>query len=594
MERKNDPLRKTLRNTNTERKYTKVVLLVSISFILVFFSVLHRADAATLYFSPSSGSYKIGQTFSVSLYLSSVDQAVNASQGTINFPPGKLQVTGISKTNSILSIWVEEPTFRNSNGTITYAGILPNPGFNGRGGQLLTITFRVADAGSAGLHMVRATVLANDGSGTQVLETAEDATFTLGEAAAQSETRVLGSGLPLAPGISSQTHPDSGVWYRNPSPKFIWSPPSDVSAVRILYDRNANSIPSVPYSPPILEKQLNNLADGSWYFHAQYKNANGWGSIAHFRFQIDTIPPAAFSIQFPDGADSDTPRPKALFGTTDAVSGLDHFRVKIGAGDFFTLKADSVNYMPYALPLQGPGEKTLLVQAFDGAGNFSTASAEFTVISINSPTVTEYPKELGEGDTLKIAGYSYPDATVRIFLERGASGNVNVQDVKTDANGNFSLAWDKKLKGDVYKFWADVTDSRGARSNPTENYVVVVNQPVLFRIGILAVTYMSLIISLLVVIAALLFLGWTLFHRFLKMRRRVKKDILRFEDTVHKAFAVLEESVEKELKILEKARSKRELTEDEEHLLKQLKKTLDATEKIIKKEVADIEHDVEY
>ncbi len=107
------------------------------------------ADAASLYFSPSSASYTIGEQFSVSVYVSSPDQAMNAGSGIVSFPNDKLEVTSLLKSGSIVTLWVQEPSFSNSTGKVTFEGIILNPGFTGSAGKILTINFKIKEAGSA-------------------------------------------------------------------------------------------------------------------------------------------------------------------------------------------------------------------------------------------------------------------------------------------------------------------------------------------------------------------------------------------------------------------------------------------------------------
>jgi len=74
-------------------------LLIGGALLFVIFSILPATvQAATLYFSPSSGSHAVGDTFSVNVYVSSADQAMNAASGIITFPQDKLEVTSLSKT----------------------------------------------------------------------------------------------------------------------------------------------------------------------------------------------------------------------------------------------------------------------------------------------------------------------------------------------------------------------------------------------------------------------------------------------------------------------------------------------------------------
>lgn len=369
-----------------ENKKQKNVFGLILLSTLYFLLSAPFANAATLHFSPSSGSYAVGDTLSANVYVSSADQALNAASGVISFPQDKLEVVSLSKNGSIFSLWVQEPSFSNNAGTINFEGIVLNPGFTGSAGKIITANFRVKNIGSAQLSFSSGSVLANDGKGTNILTNMGNASFNLSVAPVVSQappttiTHSVVFGAPSAPQISSSTHPDQNKWYNNNNPEFKWELESDASAIRLLYDKETDSKPQIVYLPPISEKKLENLADGVYYFHAQFKNKNGWGDIAHFRFQIDTKPPEPFSVKFLEEMETANSRPTALFNTDDSVSGVDYYRIKIGDGDFFDLPAVIVKSNPYTLPPQGPGKKTIIVQAFDKAGNFSVSAAEFTIL----------------------------------------------------------------------------------------------------------------------------------------------------------------------------------------------------------------------
>lgn len=134
--------------------------------------------ANTLFVSPSSGSYRVGQTFAVRIAVSSPAQAINAVAAVLSFPADRLQVTSISKVGSILNLWVAEPSFSNSSGTVSLEGVVPNPGFIGGSGPVLTVNFRVISQGSATLRYSSGQLLANDGYGTNILKTRNTGEFT--------------------------------------------------------------------------------------------------------------------------------------------------------------------------------------------------------------------------------------------------------------------------------------------------------------------------------------------------------------------------------------------------------------------------------
>jgi len=572
-------------------KVQKQIIFLVAGFLLL---VASSANAASLYFSPSSGSYEVGSTLPVSIYVSSADQAMNAASGVISFPQDKLEVTSLSKSGSIFTLWVQESAFSNSAGTINFEGIVLNPGFTGATGKIITANFRVKAAGVSMLNFSSGSVLANDGKGTNILTSLGNAQFSLGGAGPtvpEATTPSVVSGAPSAPQISSPTHPDPNKWYAKKDAKFTWQVPANVTAVRLLVGKIPAAIPTVVYTPAISEKEVTNLTDGIWYFHVQLRNASGWGGITHFRFQIDTEPPAPFEIKFVDGNKTENPKPTVTFDTTDSLSGIDYYKIKIGEGDSFPMAFEVIKSNPYALPPQNPGKRSILVQAYDKAGNYTTAVEEFEILPIKSPIITEYPKTLASGEILIVKGTSYPNAQVVIWLQR-EKDEPQSQITKSDENGNFTFVAEEKLKDGIYKMWAEAVDERDARSNPTEKMTIVVERPAFLRIGSQIINYLAVIIILiacLLLLAGLLWYGW---RKISLLRKRVIKETREAERALHKAFDLLKENMQKQVEMLEKARTQRQLTEEEEKIVKQLKKDLGDIERFVRKEIRDIEREV--
>jgi len=581
---------------NNSSKF-KIIFYFLIGVFSFSFLVFHSAEvqAASLYFSPSSGEYAVSSTFSVSIYVSSVDQAMNAASGTISFPQDKLEIISLSKSGSMFTLWVQEPSFSNSAGTVNFEGIVLNPGFTGSSGKIITINFKTKAAGVALLNFSSGSALANDGKGTNILANLGNAQFNLGGAVPtipESTTPSVVFGAPSAPQISSPTHPDPNKWYAVRDAKFTLPIPADVTGVRLLVDELPRVTPTVVYTPAISEKEITNLADGIWYFHAQFRNANGWGEVSHFRFQIDTQPPEPFAIKFIDGTETDNPRPTILFDTTDSLSGTDYYKVKIGEGDFFSISPEiRIKSNPYTLPIQLPGKRNILVQAYDKAGNYTVATEEFVIKPVETPTITEYPKELASGEPLIVRGSTYPNSKVTIWLQREKDDPKSFI-VESDQDGKFTFTADEKLNDGIYKLWAEVVDSRGARSLPTEKITIAVAKPAIFRIGTWAVNFLAVVVPLIALVLALFFILWYGWHKFSLMRKRLRKEVREAESALHKAFDFLKEDIREQIKMLEKTRTKRRLTEEEEKVIKQLKKDLDNAEKFVRKEIEDIEKEV--
>ncbi|HEU0051369.1 MAG TPA: hypothetical protein VFQ60_04940, partial [Patescibacteria group bacterium] len=153
-----------------------------IFFGLIFLGVGFRGTpvhAASFYLSPSASSYTIRQNFSINVMVSSADQALNAFSGTVSFPSDKLSISSISKSGTIVSLWVQEPSFSNSAGTLHFEGMVLNPGYKGNAGKVLTINFSALREGSAAVQFSSGSILANDGEGTDITSGLGKAAFTI-------------------------------------------------------------------------------------------------------------------------------------------------------------------------------------------------------------------------------------------------------------------------------------------------------------------------------------------------------------------------------------------------------------------------------
>lgn len=571
-------MEKTIRDRGQGTRRLLFALLVA-GFLLL---VAPSAEAASLYFSPSSGSYTVGNTLSINVYVSSADQAMNAASGIISFPQDKLEVISFSKNSSIFALWVQEPSFSNSAGTVNFEGIVLNPGFTGSSAKVITITFRTKTAGNASLIFSSGSVLANDGKGTNILTSLGSAQFSLEYAGPTVE-------VPAAPQISSPTHPDPNKWYAKKDAKFTWLVPANVTAARLLVGKIPAAIPTVIYTPAISEKEVTNFDDGIWYFHGQFRNAKGWGEIAHFRFQIDTEKPSRFDITEISREDLTEPKAKFIFDAKDETSGIDYFEVQIDGESAQIWRDDGTHQ--YETPIVGPGKHILIAKAVDKAGNSLANSAEFIVEALAPPTITEYPKELQSGEPLIVRGLTYPDSKVILWLQRERDDPKSFT-VQSDQEGKFTFISDEKLMDGIYKLWAEVIDGRGAKSLPSGKITFIVAKPVIFRIGTWAIGFLAVVIPLVALIIVLFFILWYGWHKFSLLRKRLRKEVREAEFALHKAFDLLKEDIREQIKMLEKARTKRQLTEEEEKIIKQLKKDLDDAEKFVRKEIEDIEKEI--
>ena len=572
-------------NTCIFLKFLEGAILLSTFYFLLSGTF---ASAATLYLSPPSGNYLTNQDIPVVVYVTSSEQAINAVSGSISFRTNRLEAISISKTGSSIGLWIQEPNFSNETGSINFEGIILNPGFQGIGGKVLTITFRPKAAGEARLSIANASILANDGQGTNVLTTVEGSVFQLNSYIQSSPRPTTQPEQPQQSVIRSSTHPNPEKWYSNQNPVFLWDVPEAATAVRVGYGKSASVEPTKLYDPAIGEYGLENINEGIWYLVLQMRTANGWGPVYRFKFRIDVTPPRPFKIKFVDGPETRNPRPVALFDTTDALSGIDFYKVKVGDSDFKNVSAELAKSNPHPLGPYPPGTHTVLVQAFDLAGNYTTDSLDLTILPIDTPVIIEYPRSLDATDFFVVRGNTYPDALVTIFLQRGLEGPHSFV-ISSNDSGAFTFIADDHLKEGVYKMWAKVTDKRGAQSLPTEKYSVIVEQNKFVQLGTSAASVIVMLIIFGILLTILVVVSLYIRKRITVFRKGMQKEILEAEQGVHRAFDFLRGTVRDQIGLLSVTKTKRELTREEGKVIEQLEDNLDQAERFLKKEIEDIE-----
>ncbi|MCS6789232.1 MAG: cohesin domain-containing protein [Patescibacteria group bacterium] len=356
-------------------KFFKYFFLIG-SFVFPFFSF-----AASFYFSPSSGSYNVGQNFTIDILVESEDYVMNAVSGIINFSNDKLEVVSLSKNGSILNFWVQEPSFSNQTGKINFEGVVFNPGFQGRAGKVLSINFKTKSSGQANLNFELGSILANDGEGTNILKGFNNASFNLilQEKLAPSQ-QIISLTLPPKPEIYSLTHQNQNQWYANNNLVLKWNLPRDIIALKYSLTQKDVGDPNILVDFPFNSKEYKNLEDGIWYFNLQFKNQKGWGEINHYRLQIDTIPPEIKSFELVDGSKTRKNNPEILINAIDNMSGIDFYEFKIEGEDFYKVLPEDIKNNIYILPYQNIGKKVLLVKIYDKAGNYSLAKTEFEIL----------------------------------------------------------------------------------------------------------------------------------------------------------------------------------------------------------------------
>lgn len=152
-------------------RYSKTLSINLISIFIILFCLFSpsRTNASSLSLLPTPTEVSVGDSISLKIFVNTEGKYVNNAEATIQFPIDILEVTSVKRSSSVFSLWVEEPTFSNITGKITFNGGVPSPGFNGSSGYISTITLRAKKKGTASLIFLDGAVRENDGLGTNIL-----------------------------------------------------------------------------------------------------------------------------------------------------------------------------------------------------------------------------------------------------------------------------------------------------------------------------------------------------------------------------------------------------------------------------------------
>ena len=566
-------------------------------FLFCVFLFPQTAAAASLFLFPPSGTYQVGNNFTVSLRVSSGDDSINAAEGTLIFNPAEVKVVSISKSGSVFNLWTNDPAFSNAAGTVTFGGGTTTS-YSGNAGTIMTVTFVSKASAVSQMSFSSGSVLAADGKGTNILANMNGGSYTFQPAIvipAPSKTpgeveqpTANPSGTPYAPVVTSTTHPDPDVWYSNNSPEFSWNVPSGITAVRMGIDQQAFSTPAKSYPADTLSKTIDTLDDGIWYFHIQFKNDAGWGAILHRKVMIDTWPPAPFDITVDNGGDPTDPTPVLRFSTTDETSGVAYYELRIGQDQPARITPDQTKDGA-KVPVQAPGTHTVIIKAYDLAQNATTATVDMTIKPLDAPAIGPLPQSMRDGDLLIIKGSTkYQQAKVQVFTVKDGEAPIE-QEAIAGPDGNWVLVYTKSVTKGAYQIWAQVQDFRGAISLESNKITLAVLPPAVARIGAIVVDYFGAIMTVIGIIIIIAVLICGVFFAIAKTRRRLRSRTEKLSKKVYVAFNALRQELREQIEYLD---GKPGLTDSEKKVAEKLKEALDDSERFIAKEIKKIEKDL--
>lgn len=557
---------------------------------LSLFLLPQMSFAATLSVSPATGVYSAGNTFSARVIVNTTSQSINAAEGTLTFNPQELTVVSVDRAGSIFNLWVTEPTFSNSAGTISFSGGMPS-GYTGASGSIFNVTFRTKTANTARVSLTGGSVLANDGRGTNVLTSMGGGTYTI-QAPSTSPTPevieyVAPANTPAAPKVSSGSHADSSLWYTKKVADLSWDLPSGITSVRTLLDKSSGSIPTKVYDNPIRNISLTDLSEGVSYFHIQFKNADGWGKITHFRIGVDTVKPISFEISLAENSDLANPSQTLSLNAKDETSGVGRYMVRIDNNDAYEyLDVDNTNLI--TLEPLSPGYHSVAIEAFDKAGNSIIQNFSFTTTAFSKPEFTEYPNEINENVIPVIRGTTRPNAKVEVMVTKVGS-EPTLYNLVADKDGVFTLIPEGTFTMGVYELTAKASDEFGAVSEISDTVRIAVQQPGYIRIGTMLVSVLSVVIPLVAMLVLLIVATWFLIIYFKRFKQKVSIESGEVATILDREFQALFATLVSQREALENSKRTKKLTKVEEELFNTISKSLKVAQSKVEKEVADVE-----
>lgn len=562
-------------------KSSRIALFISALFLL---SVTFT-HAASLSINPASSKISTGNIVSVKVAVGTQGKSINNSEAKIIFPADLLEVVSINKSSSIFSMWVEDPKFSNITGMISFNGGIPNPGYVGENGEIISVAFRAKKPGVASVVFSDSAVRENNGLGTDILTLKQPASIQID--AVQNEipaVNTTSNSLPTKPQIISSTHPEQDAWYTSTSATFSWTITDDISSIQTLLGQSANSTPTVVYDSSVTQRTVNNLSDGVLYFHLRYMNSVGWGPTAHYKIQIDSTPPEKFSVS----ARNDGVYNFVTLNAVDKGSGIDFYSLKIDGGSDIKVKKDSLVNNEFRLPVQSQDGHTLVVMAFDKAGNYTESHTTFFSQKISAPTIKTTPETITKDESVKVEGATdYSHANAIVFVQKNGDTIVSYP-TTTKEDGSFSVTTDDFETSGTASIWAQLVFSDSVRSPISEKITLKINDTEIVKAAKMVTYILSAIIPMIILILGLIFLSYLGWHKFFGLKKKINKELDSTVADIHKALLLFKEELSKQLEILEKAKQDKGLNRKEEKIFKELQNNIDNIDAFIEKKIRKI------
>ncbi len=581
-------------------------ILLSLLCLISVYSFFHSTHAATISINSDKNQVVENEIFSTTVFVTSIDQAINNTEAVISFPTDLLSVVSINRSASISTIWVDGgPSFSNSAGTISINGGLPNPGYTGSGGQIVRIVFKAKKFGVANIQFVSASVRANDGLGTDV-NTASNGTMVQIAAAANVVEPVVNTNTnsdsdtttPLAPIVTSQQVTNEQDWFSVDKTTMEWSISNDITGVQVLVDSKPLSIPTKSITPLSTSYEISNLTPGVSYFHVRLRNKNGWGKTKHYKLNIDTASPV---IGKTDVVVNKEGIIEVAVSSEDSISGVDRYEVMVDGNNVKTVSvgevgkncvsneitADCTTYS-FSLDRTTPGQHEVLLKAFDKAGNVSEKRFTLFVPALKDLQIISYPESIERGKIIVIVGKSpYTNSTLTIWTKNDQEENVS-HFITSNNDGTFVYTTDPVTADKTVHIYAEIKNSDGASKQTSDTITIKVRAPFYLVVGSTIIDIYSLVFYLLILLI-LCVISIIIGRLYVaKLKRKIKFDLTNTEGDVEKTFGEVEFIITKYVNKIESESGTTPSILEKKYILNDIHEHVSATKSKVNKFIDDV------
>jgi hypothetical protein len=218
------------------------------------------ARLGKIYFGTPTTDAAVGAKQSLPILVDTGGANINSLAFTITVPPDAVRLESLDLKLSFCTITTQQ-NLSAATGQLQFACGTPNPGLRSQIGSVGVLEYTPLRSGAAVFHIdpTSASLLANDGHGSEVLRNVEDKSVVV---SGGSTTTTATLHIPLV----SASHPTSTVCSREETATFSWLRPSQTDHFEYELNTSPQDITS-PKSTTDTEMSLATAPGTTQYFH---------------------------------------------------------------------------------------------------------------------------------------------------------------------------------------------------------------------------------------------------------------------------------------------------------------------------------------